>query len=209
MNAAGDASARSKRQVILRIAAEEFGRNGFDATKWARIAEPAGIGNTALYHYFESKTHCLFTLLLESNASWLATWSTFLKPDAEPVGAILDAVGAVFDIPAEDATKHRLLLHEQGKLTTFESTGRTGEAQADAVAIARKIEKLWVGYLAAAMESGAIPRQDPVVLAHAIIGLLQSVWGWYRPGGKQRLADLGPAYRGYVRGMLLAGDAGR
>jgi hypothetical protein len=54
------------------------------------------------------------------------------------------------------------------------------------------------------MDRDSIPRQDPAVLAHGIIGLLQSVYGWYRPGGRQKLSDLEPIYCGYVRAMLFS-----
>ena len=33
------------------------------AHKWAKIADEVGIGQTALYHYFESKAHCLLTIM--------------------------------------------------------------------------------------------------------------------------------------------------
>jgi AcrR family transcriptional regulator len=204
MNVGAEPSARSKRDLILRVAAEEFGRHGFDATKWARIAEPTGIGNTALYHYFESKTHCLFTLLEESYEGWYQQWRSCLTGDGDAVEAILRAVSATFRCTEAEAIKHRLLLHEQGKLSTLQSTGRTKQAQTEALAIARRIEKLWINFLTDAMAAGAIPQQDPVVLAHAIIGLMQSVWGWYRPSGRQKLIDLDPVYRGYVRAMLFA-----
>jgi TetR/AcrR family transcriptional regulator, cholesterol catabolism regulator len=193
---------RSKRAVILRIAAEEFGRHGFDATHWARIAEPAGIGNTALYHYFESKTHCLFTLLLESYEGWYDQWQACLTAGGDAESAIMSAVAVTFDLTEADAIKHRLLLHEQGKLSTVKSTGRTEAARTETLQLARRIEKLWITFLTDAMSSGAIPQQDPTVLAHAIIGLLQSVWGWYRPAGRQRLSDLEMLYCGYVRAML-------
>ena len=204
MRVGAEPSARSKKDVIVKIAAEEFGKHGFDATKWASIAEPAGIGNTALYHYFESKTHCLFTLLQESYETWFEQWNLCLSGDGDPVESILNAVSATFDCTQAESIKHRLLLHEQGKLSTFHSTGRTKAAQSEALSIARRIEKLWIGFLTDAMAAGAIPQQDPVILAHAIIGLLQSVWGWYRPGGRQNLRDLDTLYRGYVRAMLSA-----
>jgi TetR/AcrR family transcriptional regulator, cholesterol catabolism regulator len=202
MKIGAEPSSRSKRDIILRVAAEEFGRNGFDATMWARIAERAGIGNTALYHYFESKTHCLFTLLQESNGAWHERWSACLVNSQQPVDAVLDAVRATFDCTEADAIKNRLLLNEQGKLTTIEAKGRTREAQIEALQLARRIEKLWIDFLTRAIESGAIPRQDPGVLAHAIIGLLQSVWGWYRPGGRRKLDYLRDRYCQYVRAML-------
>jgi AcrR family transcriptional regulator len=204
VNVGAEPSVRSKRDMILRVAADEFGKHGFDATKWARIAEPAGIGNTALYHYFESKTHCLFTLLLESYESWYAQWREHLVPGGDDVQAILDAVATTFRCTDAEAIKNRLLFREQGKLATLDSTGRTKQAQSDTLRVARRIEKMWIDFLAAAMDRGSIPRQDANVLAHAIIGLLQSVWAWYRPGKGQSLTDLERLYVGYVRAMLSA-----
>ena len=54
---------RSKRGIILEAAIDGFGRDGFEHTKWATIADEVGIGQTALYHYFESKAHCLLTIM--------------------------------------------------------------------------------------------------------------------------------------------------
>lgn len=198
------ASPRSKRTAILRIAAEEFGRNGFDATKWADIAQPAGIGSTALYHYFESKTHCLFTLMLESWEGWYERWSTHLDPAADPVEAIMAAVSATFDITEADAIQNRLLANEQGKLSTVTAGGRELRVRNEALKVARRTESLWIDYLTAAMDRGAIPRRDPVLLAHNIIGLLQSVWNWFRPGGSYTLADLDRFYRESVRAIVTA-----
>ena len=48
------ASSRSKRDEILRTATAYFGENGYEATKLADAAAAAGIGSTAVYHYFES-----------------------------------------------------------------------------------------------------------------------------------------------------------
>src|SRR6201984_3419160 len=52
-----------KRAEILDAATERFGRDGYEDTKWADIASDVGVGPTALYHYFESKQHCLFVIL--------------------------------------------------------------------------------------------------------------------------------------------------
>src|SRR5918911_4333208 len=53
----------SKRGEILAAATERFGRDGYEDTKWADIAADVGVGPTALYHYFESKQHCLYVIL--------------------------------------------------------------------------------------------------------------------------------------------------
>jgi acyl-CoA synthetase (AMP-forming)/AMP-acid ligase II len=53
----------AKRTEILAAATERFGRNGYEDTKWADIASDVGVGPTALYHYFESKQHCLYVIM--------------------------------------------------------------------------------------------------------------------------------------------------
>ena len=55
-------SSRSKRDDIIYAAIEYFGQHGYEYTKWADIAKEVGIGSTALYHYFESKLHCLYEI---------------------------------------------------------------------------------------------------------------------------------------------------
>src|SRR5918999_1484748 len=54
---------RGKRDEIVAAATERFGRDGYEHTKWADIARDVGVGPTALYHYFESKQHCLYEIM--------------------------------------------------------------------------------------------------------------------------------------------------
>src|SRR5207244_9845841 len=60
---AGAVGRRSKRSAILDTAVARFGETGYEATKWSTVADEVGIGQTALYHYFESKAHCLLTIM--------------------------------------------------------------------------------------------------------------------------------------------------
>src|ERR1700726_2743991 len=53
----------AKRDEIIDAATRRFGRYGYENTKWADIAADVGVGPTALYHYFESKQHCLFVIM--------------------------------------------------------------------------------------------------------------------------------------------------
>src|SRR6201994_1415878 len=61
---------RSKRHEVLDAATERFGRDGYEDTRWADIAADVGVGATALYHYFESKQHCLFVIMDEAIESF-------------------------------------------------------------------------------------------------------------------------------------------
>ena len=55
-----------RRAEILDAAIDRFGRDGYENTKWADVADDVGIGPTALYHYFDSKQHCLYVILEEA-----------------------------------------------------------------------------------------------------------------------------------------------
>src|SRR5919206_1402554 len=57
-----------KKEQILDVAVDYFGRYGYEETKWADVAAAVGIGSTALYHYFESKQHCLFEIMAKTIA---------------------------------------------------------------------------------------------------------------------------------------------
>src|SRR5918994_770957 len=57
-----------KKEQILEVAIDYFGRYGYEETKWADVAAAVDIGSTALYHYFESKQHCLFEIMAKTVA---------------------------------------------------------------------------------------------------------------------------------------------
>ena len=66
---AGQTSPRKpgvKRDRIMDVATEYFGHRGYEDTKWPDVAAAVGIGSTALYHYFESKQHCLYEIMVEA-----------------------------------------------------------------------------------------------------------------------------------------------
>jgi AcrR family transcriptional regulator len=68
-------------------ATQRFGRDGYEDTKWADIAADVGVGPTALYHYFESKQHCLFVILalaIEDFRAWSCNFGERPASDRRP-----------------------------------------------------------------------------------------------------------------------------
>jgi AcrR family transcriptional regulator len=197
-----EGSSRSKRAAILAIAAEQFGTKGFDEAKWSDIAEAAGIGTPALYHYFESKAHCLFTLLQMTFEEWYVTHRPLLSNVEVPVETLRAMVWSTLDISPAKALRLRLLVSEQGRLSTARGTGREEDTRLETLKIARRIDRLWTDFLKSAMDQGSVPKQDPTLLTHAVVGLLWSVWAWYRPTGKYRLKDLQQFYTEAILRMV-------
>src|SRR5436305_13456715 len=96
-----------KRGDILVAAAERFGRDGYEDTKWADIAADVGVGPTALYHYFESKQHCLFVVLDDAVQDALARFEPVTAAERERVGAREGVVADAFDITPPDVQRRR------------------------------------------------------------------------------------------------------
>ncbi|MBK1787420.1 TetR family transcriptional regulator [Prauserella cavernicola] len=182
-----DDGPRSKRPAILAAAVECFGEVGYEATKWSEVADRVGIGQTALYHYFESKAHCLLTImrlgLRNSDVAFRA--ATAEAPDA--LGALRSAVSAAYALSPQEVHQNRILQANIALLANKRASAREeAERQACRELVAR-IEHNWTVLLERGMAAGEFPRHDSVIMARSLLGLIVSVWRWYRPDGSLEL----------------------
>jgi TetR/AcrR family transcriptional regulator, cholesterol catabolism regulator len=178
----------SKHDQIVAAAIERFGRDGYEPTRWADIAADVGVGATALYHYFESKQHCLYVIMGDAIAGFQARFEALTAGCRDPLAALLAVMEDCFRVEPHDVMRLRVLVAEQGLLGIRRTSPREEEARLVAVARARELQLTWAAFLAASMERGVIPRDDPRLLARAVLGLYNSVWEWYRPNGVVSLA---------------------
>src|SRR5918992_420531 len=81
-------SRSGKRLEILAAATERFGRDGYEDTKWADIATDVGVGPTALYHYFESKQHCLFVIMADAIESFHERFASVTVTEPDVLSAV-------------------------------------------------------------------------------------------------------------------------
>ena len=173
----------SKRAEILSAATERFGRDGYEDTKWADIAADVGVGPTALYHYFESKQHCLFVIMADALGDFHSRFERIAASEPSFIRVLELVLADVFDITAHDVQRLRVLVAEQGLLARPRRSPREEEARQAARARTRDLEIAWATFLARAMEHGALPEGNPRLLARAALGLYNSIWHWYRPDG--------------------------
>jgi TetR/AcrR family transcriptional regulator, cholesterol catabolism regulator len=173
----------SKRAEILSAATERFGRDGYEDTKWADIAADVGVGPTALYHYFESKQHCLFVIIADAVADFHERFERITASERDFIRVLALVLGDVFDLTPHDVQRMRVLVAEQGLLARPRRSPREEEARQVARARTRELEIAWATFLARAMEHGALPEGNARLLARAALGLYNSIWHWYRPDG--------------------------
>jgi TetR/AcrR family transcriptional regulator, cholesterol catabolism regulator len=170
-----------RRAEILDAAIDRFGRNGYENTKWADIADDVGIGPTALYHYFDSKQHCLYVILDEALGELHSRFDTITADHADPRDALRAVCADCFELSEREVLRNRVLVAEQSLLGGTSSSEREEQARVAGRSNTRALELAWANFLADAMRQGAIPEREPRMLARAILGLYNSIWHWYRP----------------------------
>ena len=184
-------TARNKREDILTVAADHFARSGYEDSKWADIAADLGVGSTALYHYFESKLHCLFEIESDTVLSFRTVFDEVTQSHERFEDGFVALVHANFDLTEAEVSRCRVLVAEQGRLSQPRTAeGEEEQARRRARSRIRELEVAWSDYLSRGMATGAIPEADPRLLTRAVLGLHNSVWHWYRPRGTLALSDV-------------------
>jgi AcrR family transcriptional regulator len=180
-----------KREEILRVAIEAFGRNGYEDAKWADVASAVGIGPTALYHYFESKQHCLYEIMGLAVADFQARFDRITSTHEDWNEALIELLTDAFELTEHEVLRNRVLVAEQGLIGIHRTAPREEASRSAARTRTRDLEFAWGTFLARGMQQGQIPESDPQLLSRAVLGLYNSVWHWYRPGGTLELRDVG------------------
>src|SRR3954451_4873294 len=119
----------TKRSAILAAATERFGRDGYEHTKWADIAGDVGVGPTALCPYFEPKQHCLYVLIDEAIDDFRQRFVALTQDAEEPLDALAAVLQDLFDLSAHEVLRNRMLVAEQGLLTSRSTSPREEEAR--------------------------------------------------------------------------------
>jgi TetR/AcrR family transcriptional regulator, cholesterol catabolism regulator len=182
---------RSKRKSILDAAIENFGEVGFEYTKWATISSRVGIGQTALYHYFESKAHCLLTIMrMELDRSLEAVKAaTSGALDAEE--ALRAAVASAYaNASAQDALQRRILQNHMDMLSSPRQSEKEEVERQLSRELVHQIEDEWTAVVQRGIDEGRFAASNARLTAGLILALVVSVWRWYRPDGSMPLPEI-------------------
>ena len=181
---------RSKRGVILDAAIDYFGEVGFEHTKWATIADQVGIGQTALYHYFESKVHCLLTIMTVELARSVERFETATAESGSSPEALKAAVDAAFDVTPREVLQMRILQNHMDLLSTKRPSDKEEVERLKARALVKQIENNWISLVERGVADGDFAKRDSRQSGLAMLALLVSVWRWYRSDGELALDDV-------------------
>ena len=188
-----------RRDEILEAAREVFAERGYQKASMREIARRAGITQAALYYHFENKEDLLIIILEQfSNVFYQALLGCMTRAQGPEAGlrsmlrTHIDVIGARRkDIKILVEDKVHIESQKLGSITQKE----------------RDILNLYTSCLDALLSSGRISGQSPTVLSLGIIGMMNSLYHWYREDGPLGLEELGEVLLGIITGGLFgAGD---
>jgi AcrR family transcriptional regulator len=154
-----------RRTQIIDYAARRFATDGYHETSVADIVNGLGVGKGVFYWYFESKDALLKEILIEAQRDLRRKQRQAIADEPDPLRRISAAIRTSFVWLSSNL--HLFLLLEQAKTDEkFYNLVRQGEEMAVADALP---------HVKAGMDAGIIRRDDPLVIAHAILGVTTSL----------------------------------
>ncbi len=195
---------RSKRSAILNAAVDHFGRHGFEGTMWSEVADEVGIGQTALYHYFQSKAHCLFVIMQIELQRSLDRFYEATESQTDPEAALRAATRAIFEVTPRETLQLRILQNYQPLLAHPRKAKREEEVRLAARSLLHRNQEAWHDLLRQGMNIGTFPQRDPYLLTQAILAQVITVWRWYRPDGAIAFAEVSEFIQDCVHRLVVS-----
>jgi AcrR family transcriptional regulator len=186
----------TKREAVLKTAAELFLEKGYGRTCMNDVAERLKITKPALYHYFRSKEE----ILLECYRLGTGLIEEILNHIASHCGTGLEKVEAFIYSYANVMT-----------VNFGRCVMRLDEAELSNVALAevrgykRKIDRRLRSFIQEGIADGSIAPCDAKLAAFSIAGALNWICHWYEPGGSLPPEEIAAQFaRTLTRGLIAA-----
>ncbi|MCZ6697044.1 MAG: TetR/AcrR family transcriptional regulator [Acidobacteria bacterium] len=188
---------RPTRQAqILETSARIFCEKGFDRASMGDISEALGLTKAGVYHHISSKEELLFEIMsygMDLFEMKVLSKVTGIKDPLQRLQATLK--GHVLLVTRDRTKEVTVILHESRALK-----GKYRDA------INRR-KRRYVRFLKKTFrdlqKEGWSRRIDPEMAAFAMLGMVNWIYQWYRPGGRLTEEEIADAFTDlFLRGVL-------
>ena len=150
-----------RRRQLVDFAAHRFASHGYHPTSISDIVDGLGVGKGVFYWYFQSKEELFRQILMDAQKDLRRSQRQAIADEPDPVRRIEAGVKAT--VEWLDTNRHLFVLSEFARTEErFAPLIRRSEEQAVADALP---------HVKAGIAAGLIRREEPLVLAHAILGV--------------------------------------
>ncbi len=189
---------RRRRAEVLRVAAELFSEQGYEATSTTELAERLGIKGGSVYYYIDSKEELLFELVQDVYRLLLDSLSEVLESDDEPLAKLR----RLFELHVSGMARHR----HRGALILNETRSLSPEHRQVTAGYETIYEDGLASVIADGQRCGQIDATlDPKLVTKALLGAGNWVNRWYRDGGAWSPEDVSRDFAQIFLQGLMAG----
>jgi AcrR family transcriptional regulator len=187
---------RRRREEMLAAAAELFYEHGYAATSTADIAERMGIQRGSVYYYFDTKEGLLLELIEDVYRHALASLARVQATDADAIGKLRALIADHVHAFTDRLIPGAIVINESRSL----SAQNRDRLRRDAEAYEAGIVELLVEGQAAGLIRSELDRR---LASLTILGALNWVHRWYRPGDPASPAEIGGQFAEVLLGGLV------
>jgi AcrR family transcriptional regulator len=167
--------------TVLAGSVAVFNERGYDGTSMEDLSARLGISKSAIYHHVESKEALLSLALDRALAGLEAAADEVRALPAPAVDRLELLVRRSVEVLLERLPYVTLLLRVRGN----------SRVERQALVRRRRIDHLVSDLVQGAVADGDLrPDTDPVVTAHLLFGMVNSLTEWLKPNNRQRPEDL-------------------
>lgn len=182
---------RRRRQEILQAAAQVFHEKGYESTSIQDIADAVGILKGSLYYYITSKEDLLFEIIQGVHEEALANLAKIRDLD----GGALQRIRAFVVVHFTHSATNRV------RMAVFVQDFRSLQGRRREIIVEERdlYDTFLRDLIRQAQEEGTVcPDIAPKTAAITVLGMMNWIYQWYRPGGDLSVAEIANAYGDFV-----------
>jgi AcrR family transcriptional regulator len=188
---------RERRQQLMDFAAARFAENGYHPTSVAEIVQGLGVGKGVFYWYFDSKEQLFVEILRDAQQSLRRAQRQAIADEDDPVRRIELGMRASMRWSSEHRAVNQLI-----QFAATEERFLPALKKGQDVAVNDAVRHIQEG-----IDRGQIKDSDPIMLAHAVIGVSSHLARVFIHEKHQGAADVADAAVSFVLEGLLVPDA--
>ncbi len=190
--------ARSRREEILAIAAEQFAERGVASTTVRDIGSAAGILSGSLYHHFESKEQMVAELLLPVMQRQVGHYRAIVSADRSAAETLRSLITTAVAEAAQTPSETRMIRNDA---QTFSSTS----ALRPVADLLVEAAKLWASTIESGVAAGEFRSDvDARLVVAAMFDAVLSTTRWFTGKKRQSPQRVGDALADLFLGGLLS-----
>ena len=173
----------AKLREVVDTAAALFAENGYHGTSIENLLAATGLTRGGLYHYIDGKHDLLIAVQRELLEPLLESAREVIAQSDDPETQ-LRAITRVWVRHVETHRNHMVVFNAERR--TVESDPRWAEV----VAARNEFEGLLAGIFTRGEQAGLFAVEDGSLARLALLGMVNHMPSWYRPGGRLRAEEV-------------------